>query len=228
MAELSLAGLRVRIFKDPVSASTHFGGMILALVGAVALVVAAAQDGWLRTAGMAIYGLSLVGLLGASSLYHFIDIGERGNQFLRRVDHAGIYALIGGSYVPPVLHLLEGSWRIGMLATVGVIAALGMTLKILWADWPEWLSVCLYLGFAYMALLPLGEALPRLGDVALGWAAAGGVAYTVGAAVYYWERPDPWPEVFGHHELWHVFVLIGAGCHYGLMWSLLDVPCLPL
>ncbi len=228
MAELSLAGLRVRVFKDPVSASTHFVGGLAAFIGAVALVVAAAPDGWLRALGMAIYGLSLVGLLGASATYHFFDIGETGNQWLRRIDHAGIYALIGGSYVPPVLHLLEGSWRIGMLATVGVIAVLGMVLKLLWHDWPEWLSVSLYLGFAYMVFLPLGEALPRLTDVALAWAAAGGVAYTVGAGVYYWERPDPWPGRFGHHELWHVFVLVGAGCHYAMMWTLLELPCKPL
>ncbi len=227
MPKLSLAGLPVGLFKDPISASTHFGGALAALVGTVALVLAAAPDGWLRATGMLIYGISLTGLLGASAVYHFFDVGETGNQVLRRIDHAGIYALIGGSYVPPVLHLLEGSWRIGMLATVGVIAVLGMVLKLLWADWPEWLSVSLYLGFAYMAFLPLGEALPRMGDAAIAWAAAGGLAYTVGAAVYYFERPDPWPQVFGHHELWHVFVLLGAGCHYGLMWCLLDVPCLP-
>lgn len=227
MPELTLAGVRVRLFKDPVSASTHFGGALAALVGTVVLVLAAWPDGWLRASGMLIYGMSLTGLLSASAVYHFFDVGEPGNQVLRRIDHAGIYALIGGSYVPPVLHLLDGSWRIGMLTTIGVIAVLGMVLKILWADWPEWLSVSLYLSFAYMAVVPLGGGLQLMGSTAIAWLAAGGVAYTVGAAVYFFEKPDPWPLVFGHHELWHVLVLIGAGCHYGLMWCLLDVPCLP-
>lgn len=228
MAELTLAGLRIRVFKDPVSASTHFGGALVAFVGTVALVVAAAPDGWLRAGGMGIYGLSLVALLGASSVYHFFDIGEPGNQVLRRIDHAGIYLLIGGSYVPPFLHLLEGSWRLGMLTTVWTLAVLGMVLKMLWADWPEWLSVSLYLAFATLAFVPVGQVLPSIAGPSLAWAAAGGVSYFVGAAVYFWEWPDPWPKVFGHHELWHVFVLIGAACHYFLMWSFLSLPCLPL
>ncbi len=227
MSEFSPAGFRIQFFKDPVSAATHFGGMLLAFVGTVVLVVAAAPDGWLRTAGMGIYGVSLVGLLGASSLYHFLDLGERGNTWLRKLDHAGIYILIGGSYVPPVLHLLEGSWRIGMLTTVGVVSVVGVVCKLLWSDWLEWLSVGLYMGFAYLSLLLLPQALPLMEWAAVAWAMGGGVAYTVGAAIYYWEWPNPWPRVFGHHELWHVLVLVGAACHYGFVWTLLDIPLRP-
>jgi hemolysin III len=228
MAELLLSGQRIGLFKDPVSAITHFVGMLLAFVGTVALVVAAGPEEGVRALGMGVYGFSLVVLLGASSLYHFVDVGERGNQFLRRVDHAGIYLLIGGSYVPPVLHLMEGSWRVGMLTIIWALALLGMVLKLLWADWPEWLSVSLYLGFSGVAFVPLARVLPGVDGPALGWAVAGGIAYVVGAAVYFWEWPDPWPRVFGHHELWHVFVLVGAGCHYFMVWSFLSLPCLPL
>jgi hemolysin III len=177
---------------------------------------------------MGVYGLSLTCLLAASAVYHFLDVGQQGNAFLRRVDHAGIYLLIGGSYVPPALHLLEGSWRVAMLAMVTGLAVLGIVLKLLIDDWNEMLSVSIYLAFAYLALVPLFSTLPMMNWMALAWAAGGGVAYTVGAAVYFFEWPDPWPKVFGHHEIWHLFVLTGAACHYGMMWGFLELPCAPL
>jgi predicted membrane channel-forming protein YqfA (hemolysin III family) len=160
--------LRLRIFKDPVSAATHFAGFLLAL-GATATLVALAGPERPRVAAMAIYGATLVTLFGASSLYHFLDLGERGNRWLRRLDHAAIFLLIAGTYVPPLSLLLDGAWLIG-----------------------------------------------------------GGAAYTLGAAVYARGWPDPWPGRIGHHEIWHCFVLAGAGAHFAFVCTLLDAPPPPL
>ncbi len=218
--------VRVRTFKDPASAWTHFLGFLAALVAVAILVQRAGLEGP-KAAGMAIYGASLVGLFLASSLYHFFDIGERGNRWLRRIDHAAIFLLIGGTYVPVLLHLLDGTWRIALLATVVGLAVAGALVKLIWIDCPGWLGMILYLGLGWVVLVPAHRILPQLSAGALAWLVGGGVAYTLGAVVFSSRWPDPWPGRFGHHEVWHLFVLAGAGAHYVFTWSLLGRPYAP-
>lgn len=219
--------LRVRIFKDPASAWTHFAGFLAALVAAAVLVQRAAHDRP-KEAGMAIYGGALVALFLASSLYHFFDIGERGNRWLRRLDHAAIFLLIGGTAVPLLLHLLDGTMRIVLLGVMGAFAIAGTLLKVFWIDSPSWVGMTLYFGMSFAALIPGQRMLPQLsaGEIAL--LAGGGLAYTLGAIVYARGWPDPWPGRFGHHEVWHLFVLAGAAAHYAFNFTLLGVPCPPL
>jgi len=219
--------LRVRIFKDPASAWTHFGGFLAALVAASVLVGRAAHDGP-KEAGMAIYGAALVGLFLASNLYHFFDIGERGNRWLRRLDHAAIFLLIGGTAVPLLLHFLDGTTRVVLLCVIGAFAVFGVLLKVLWIDSPEWVGMSLYFGMSLVALAPGHRMLPQLSGEGLALLVAGGVAYTLGAVVYSRRWPDPWPGRFGHHEVWHLFVLAGAGAHYAFTFTLLGIACPPL
>lgn len=218
--------VRLRIFKDPVSSWTHFVGFLAALVAAVFLVWRASYDAPKAT-GMAIYGGTLVLLFLASSLYHFFDIGARGNRWLRRLDHAAIFMLIAGTYVPPLLHLLGGSWRIWLLGFVLGFAVAGAILKVLWIDCPEWLGLTLYLGLSFVVVVPAHLILPQLSGGALAWLLGGGVAYVLGAFVDFRAWPDPWPGRFGHHEIWHVFVLLGAAAHFAFTYSLVDRPYPP-
>lgn len=219
--------LRLRIFKDPVSASTHFLGFLVAVLAAGALVLVAAPDGP-KAAAMGIYGATLVALFGASSAYHFFDLGARGNRWLRRLDHAAIFLLIAGSYVPPLFHLLDGAWRIACLAAVGGLAVAGAALKLAWIDCPEWLGLGLYLALGWLVVIPAPWILPKLPAESLAWLVGGGAAYTLGAAVYARGWPNPWPRWFGHHEIWHCFVLAGAAAHYAFAWTLLALPYPPL
>jgi hemolysin III len=212
---------KVRFFKDPMSAATHFGGFLAAIVGLVVLIAESAHDAP-KLVSMAIYGATLVALFAASSIYHFFDLGEAGNKWLRRMDHVGIFLLIAGSYVPSLVHLLEGNWRIGMLVGTGVLTVLGIAFKLLWVDCPTWLSAGIYLVLGWSVLVPAHLILPQLSMVELGWLVAGGLAYSGGAVIYVAKRPDPWPGVFGHHEVWHLFVLAGAALHFGFMVQLMD------
>jgi len=211
--------VRGRVFKDPVSSTTHFAGFWLAL-GATAVLVSRAAGDAPRTAGMAIYGASLVGLFLASSFYHFLDLGPRGNRWLRRLDHSAIFFLIAGTAVPTLLLVLEGGGRLVVLALVLGLAAAGALLKIFWIDCPDWLGMYLYLGLSAIVVVPGHLIVPQLSAGALGWLIGGGLAYLLGALIYAREWPDPWPGRFGHHEIWHLFVLIGAGAHYAFTYSL--------
>ncbi len=219
--------LRVRIFKDPASAWTHFAGFLAALVAAAVLVQRAAHDRP-KEAGMAIYGGALVALFLASSLYHFFDIGERGNRWLRRLDHAAIFLLIGGTAVPLLLHLLDGTTRIVLLGVMGAFAIAGTLLKVFWIDSPSWIGMTLYFGMSFAALIPGHRMLPQLSGGEIALLAGGGLFYALGAVVYARRWPDPWPGRFGHHEVWHLFVLAGAAAHCAFNFTLLGVACPPL
>lgn len=209
------------ILKDPVSWATHFAGFLAAIVGLVFLIVFSSES-TAKVASMAIYGSSLVILFGASSTYHFMDLGKRGNTWLQRLDHCAIFLLIAGSYIPAVVHLLDGPWRIAILSVVCGLAVAGVIFKIVWIECPDWLGTLLYVGLGWLAVIPAHRMLPELTGGPIALLVLGGLAYTLGAVVFVKEWPDPWPKVFGHHEIWHLFVLAGAACHFFFMWSLLD------
>jgi hemolysin III len=212
---------RWRTFKDPWSSTTHFAGFWLALLAAAPLVSRAAGDGDLaRTAGIAIYSASLVGLFLASSVYHFLDLGPRGNRWLRRLDHSAIFFLIAGTAVPTLSFVFEGSGRLLALGLVFGLAGVGAMLRVIWVDCAGWLSVALYLALTSVVIVAGRGIVPELSGGALAWLLGGGLAYGLGLVIYSIHWPNPWPGRFGHHEIWHLFVLIGAGAHYAFTWTL--------
>lgn len=129
-----------------------------------------------------------------------------------------IFVLIAGTYTPFCLLALEGTWRWGLLSLIWVLALCGVLLKLLWMDAPRWLSVVLYLGMGWVALIA-APALFRAVDVGgMAWVLAGGLTYSAGALVYALERPNLVPGVFGFHEVWHLLVMAGSACHF---WAVL-------
>ncbi|MDQ3137060.1 MAG: hemolysin III family protein [Gemmatimonadota bacterium] len=204
--------MRVR---EPVNAWSHLVGLILAALGTALLLRLA--DGFTETAAFAVYGGSLILLYAASTIYHALPLPAHRLRPLRTLDHVAIYFLIAGTYTPVALVTLPGPWGWALLGTAWAIAAAGIPFKIWWIDAPVWLSTGIYLAMGYMALLaaaPLAAAVPAGGLV---WLVAGGLAYTAGAIIFTRRRPDPFPGRFGHHEIWHVMVLVGSGCHFAFM-----------
>jgi len=202
--------------REPVNALTHALGALLGVAGLVVLLVLA--DGQpMRIVSAAIYGASLIVLFTASTLLHAVHAGLRTLRRLRVFDHAAIFILIAGSYTPVTLVTLQEvqpalGWS--LFGVVWGLAILGVVFKVVWIGAPRWISVALYLllgWLAVIALRPLAVALPAAG---LTWLVLGGVAYSVGAIIYGLKKPDFFPRVFGYHELWHVFVLLGATAHY--------------
>ncbi len=215
-----------RLNKEPISAYTHAAGLVGAVAALVLLLIASAGDAP-KVVGAALFGGTAVLLFAASSAYHFFDLGPRWNAWLKRLDHVAIFLFIAGTYIAPLIHTLDGAWRVTMLAVVGGIAVAGAVFKLLWVDCPRWLSAGLYLALGWLVVIPGPIIVQRLQPDSLLWIAAGGVAYTVGAVIYTRRRPDPLPGVFGFHEVWHLFVLAGAGCHAAFMVTLLDQPYPP-
>jgi hemolysin III len=190
----------------------HQVGFSASLVVGTLLIVGA--DGARRHVAAAVFAGAVAACFGASALYHRITWTPRLRLWMRRVDHAGVYLLIAGTYTPICLLVLRGDWRLIVLPTVWVCAAAAAIFKFVWVDAPKWLAAALgvMLGWAGVAVLP--QLAARLDPAAVALLGIGGLIYTAGAVVYARRRPDPAPAVFGYHELFHVLTLIAVSCQY--------------
>jgi hemolysin III len=198
-----------------VNGASHLLGLLLAAAGTFLLLESA--TGTAEVTAFSIYGATLILLYGASTLYHTLPLSERPLRALRTLDHIAIYFLIAGTYTPIALITLDNGLGWMLLAIVWLIAAAGVPFKLFYLDAPVWLSTATYLGMGYLALvaiIPLARAVSTSG---LMWLVGGGLAYTIGAVIYTRRRPDPFPGWFGHHEIWHVLVLVGSACHFAFM-----------
>ena len=201
--------------REPVNGASHLVGLLLAGTG-TSLLLRMAQGPW-QVAAFSIYGATLILLYAASTLYHLLPVSERPLRALRTLDHIAIYFLIAGTYTPIALITLNGRFGWGLLAIVWLIAVAGIPFKLFFLDAPVWVSTATYLAMGYLALValvPLARAVPVTG---LLWLVAGGVAYTIGAVIYARQRPNPFPGLLGHHEIWHLLVLTGSACHFAFM-----------
>jgi hemolysin III len=207
--------LRIKL-RDPVSGLTHLGAALVALAGLVFLLVVGAGPG-VKRASLLVYGAALVAMFTASSVYHLVVAGPRVIQWLRKLDHAAIYLLIAGTYTPVCLHFFDGFWRWGLVAIVWGMALAGVALKLLFIKAPRWLSAGIYLLMGWFSLVAVGEMVVTMPPGALVWLFVGGAFFSLGAVVYILKKPDFFPGVFGFHELWHIFVILGCLSHYILI-----------
>jgi len=133
---------------------------------------------------------------------------------MRRMDHAGVYLLIAGTYTPVSLLALDGAWRPVVLTIVWTGAIAAIVLKFAWVDAPKWLAAAIGLALGWVAVVALPELARHVSVAAVVLLIIGGLAYTAGAVVYARRRPDPAPAVFGYHELFHALTIVGVACQY--------------
>ena len=190
------------------NAYTHLAGALLALAGAVVLIVLGAmkQDVW-KIVSFAIYGASLVILYSASTLYH--STRGRLKAFFRKLDHTAIYLLIAGSYTPFTLVTLRGPWGWWLFGVIWVLALLGILQEFWLGKRTRVLSLIIYVLMGWIALVAVMPLVDTLSLAGFAWLAAGGLAYTAGIVFYvYDERFTHW------HGIWHLFVVAGSALHY--------------
>jgi hemolysin III len=192
-----------------------------AALGAVALTIALcwrSSDDLPRLFSMLIFGLSMIALYTVSAIYNIGHWGGAVGRWLRSLDHANIFLLIAGTYTPICFNVLHGWVRYGLLLTIWLLAVGGVALAVFTVRVPRWVRTGLYIGMGWVGLL----ALPALGE-ALAWEALallflGGLFYTVGAVIYGCRRPNPFPRVFGFHEIFHLFVIAGGMAFTASIW----------
>ena len=193
----------------------HLCVAVVAPLGMVLLLLLA--DSPKGYAGAAIFGTSLLLLYASSANYHLAPWPDRLDRIWKRVDHSMIFVLIAGTYTPFCLVVLDNAWGIPMLSVVWSLAGAGALLKIVWPDAPRSLGVGLYVALGWIGIIPAAQVVGSLALPALLLLMLGGLFYTVGGIIYARRRPDPWPRVFGYHEVFHTLVILGSAIHFSVV-----------
>ncbi|HEX5619642.1 MAG TPA: hemolysin III family protein [Solirubrobacteraceae bacterium] len=194
---------------------SHFWAFWCALAATIPLV-ALAPSGSARGAAV-VYGAGMCVLFAGSAAFHRWRCGPRLRSLLCRIDHSAIFVFIAASYTPVALLVLDGptGWTLFGAAWAGALA--GVALSLLWIGAPRVLFAATYVALGWLALMAMPELISRLSTAPLVLIASGGILYTIGAVVYATRRPDPWPRVFGFHEVFHALVIAAAALHFVAM-----------
>jgi hemolysin III len=208
--ELAVGAAAVRV-KPRLRGVFHEAGFYVA-VGLAIPLIATAEAGLGRVAA-SIFALSVATCFGVSALYHRPTWRPRPRSWLARLDHAGIYLLIAGTYTPVCLLVMSAGWRSSVLAIVWSGAGAAILLKFLWLGSPKWLAAGIAMVLGWVAVVALGQLL-KVGFGGLLLLLLGGLFYSTGALVYAFRRPDPAPRLFGYHEIFHLLTLAAVGCQY--------------
>jgi hemolysin III len=191
---------------------SHAYAFWVALVAAATLTVLAGP-GVPRVAAL-VYGVGLCSLFAASGTYHRWRWDPRWRPLLRRIDHSTIFVFIAATYTPVALLVMHGTLRWAILAAVWAGALAGVVLSVAWIDAPRALQALCYLVLGWVAIAALPQLVGALDLTPLVLLGLGGVLYSLGAVVYARQRPDPWPRVFGFHEVFHVLVVLAAAVQF--------------
>lgn len=200
-------------FRDPASGLMHLGAAIAAACG-LAVLLYLGRDSLVKEISLLVYGVSLILMFSASTAYHLIKAGPPVAQVLRKLDHSAIYLLIAGTYTPICLHFFTGFWQWDIVAIIWLMAIVGIAVKLFVIRAPRWLSAGVYLAMGWLSVMGIKVMLATMPTAALVWLLLGGVFFSVGAIVYIIKKPDFYPGVFGFHEVWHVFVILGSLSHF--------------
>jgi hemolysin III len=199
-------------FREPVNGFTHLLGAALAGLGLIWLIVMTYPD-LNRVLVSLIYGLSTILTFAASTTMHLYTGNQRTLRWLIRFDHAMIYIMIAGTYTPVAYLFLDTLWFWGLMLSIWGMALGGVVWKLFfWHKDGIW-SLFYYVAMGWVSLLLLPRLLPHIDLVGFLLFLCGGLLYTVGAVIYGLKRPN-FSEWWGHHEIWHLFVLAGSALHF--------------
>lgn len=194
----------------------HAGAALVAALGGSYLVVLSNGD-WPRQLSMLVYGAALTLLFAVSAIYHVHTWAPIRRAILRRVDHASIFVLIAATYTPLAFNVLSGWWRVGILGAAWGTALVGVGAAIAGVQLRRRVRAGLYVAMGWIALAALGQISAALPWPAIGLLIAGGLLYSAGALLYARRWPDPWPRVFGYHEVFHLLTIAAAVAFYVLV-----------
>jgi hemolysin III len=188
---------------------------LVAFVAAVPVgFVLVAHERGVAQAAAGVFAASATMMLGVSALFHRGSWTPERKRWIGHLDHAMIYTLIAGTYTPFALLILHADWRLPILAVVWGGAVAATAGRVLRPDTSAGVAAATCVALGWISLIIMPQVVERIGIGATSLLAAGGVAYTAGAVVYARRRPDPFPHVFGYHEVFHALVVVALACQY--------------
>lgn len=205
-----------KYLREPINGLTHLIGAILSLFALIAMLLKVHVVGapTITIVSVILFGISMILLYSASATYHSVIADAKVIKRLKKLDHTMIFILITGSYAPFCLVALNGKVGIRLFSAVSICAILGIVFKMFWVTCPKWISSVMYIGigwFAIFAIYPMSQVLNLAGLV---WLIMGGVMYTIGGVIYALKSEKIRIGVFGGHEIFHVFIMLGSLCHF--------------
>ncbi len=171
-----------------------------------------------RLISMLIFGLSMIELYTVSAVYHIVTWSVAKRRVLRAIDHANIFVLIAGTYTPLCFNILTGWLRITILNVIWTLALVGIASSIFTVKLPRWANAALYVAMGWVVILAIPAFLAALPWISVAILFLGGVLYTTGAVIYARKKPDPFPTIWGYHEVFHLFVILGSIAFVTCVW----------
>jgi hemolysin III len=190
--------------------SHQWGAIAFGILG-LALVLNTPASG---RASVLVYVVCITTMLGTSALYHRVPWGEVANGRMQKADHTGIFLAIAGTYTPIAVIAVDGWIQWALIVPIWILAIAGITLEWLPFRPPRGYVTAVYITMGWIAVIAMPAVWNDLGPTGFALLFGGGLLYTIGAFVHAFRWPDPWPRVFGFHEIWHVFVLAAAALHF--------------
>ena len=203
------------------SALTHGVGILFACFVIQTFRVLSKSLPPVPVTSVSLYGISMLCLYTASTLYHALRTGIKGRIFLRKLDHAMIYFLIAGTYTPICAISLDGmlSGRV-MLIVIWIMALLGTGLTLFYINMPRWLTAVIYLVMGWTAIFAIYPLYRALTPFCFSMLLLGGVLYSLGGILYALKWPGRNNKYFGCHEIFHVFIILGSICHFLMIYQM--------
>jgi hemolysin III len=190
--------------------SHQWGAIAFGILG-LALILSTPASG---RPSVLVYVVCITTMLGTSALYHRVPWGEVANGRMQKADHTGIFLAIAGTYTPIAVIAVEGWVQWTLIVPIWILAIAGITLEWLPFKPPRGYVTAVYISMGWIAVIAMPAVWNELGPTGVALLFGGGILYTIGAFMYAFRWPDPWPRVFGFHEIWHVFVLAAAALHF--------------
>jgi len=203
-----VSGTRVPVFRGVL----HLAGALMAPFALLALLLIA--DSPSGIVGGAIFGAGLIILFSTSATYHLAPLGRRLRSLMRRLDRSIIFVFIAGTYAPFALKLMSNAWGIPVLAVVGGLAMVGFITTLAAPAAPRWIRVSLYFGIGWVGVAAISELVTKLPWEAFAMLVLSGILFSAGGATYATRRPDPFPGVFGYHEIFHALQVAATAVMY--------------
>lgn len=210
-------------FSEPVSCWTHLLATVGFLIFGIFLIYKGRGNS-LRVFSLVLYIVCLLYLFSMSGVYHLLEPGGTPRMVFQRLDHSGIWAMIAGTFTPIHLILFRGFWRWGILTIIWTIAITGLVFEVIFfTNFPELLSLSFYLALGWAGLISYFKYLKHYHDKELKWLVYGGLSYSIGAIFEFYRWPILIPKIVGPHEIFHIFVTIGAYFHFKFIYSFADI-----
>ncbi len=196
---------------------SHAVAAMASIVLTVILCVLSRQD-IPRMISMLIFSLSMIELYTVSAVYHIVTWSPAKRRVLRAIDHANIFVLIAGTYTPLCFNILTGWLRITILIVIWTLALVGIVSSIFTLKLPRWANAALYVAMGWVVILAIPAFLAVLPWISVAILFLGGLLYTIGAVIYARKKPDPFPAIWGYHEVFHLFVILGNVAFAACVW----------